>query len=378
METPERNREYSRTKDRLALIGMALSVLTSSSFVFTGMAGRVGTWLAPGNQPGLGRRLGYAMALSAISTLSSLPLSFYSSYVVEKRFGLSKQTVPGWLGDAMKARAISLPIELAVTEGVFAAIRRFPKRWWLVCAGAVVPLSAVFAQLFPVLIAPRFNRYEPLQDRQLAERLKDLTGRAGVPVADVMQMDMSRRTTKANAFFAGVGRTKRIVLADTMLETFTLEEIEGVVAHETAHQVNKDIWRFIALSGVGTLLTAWIVDAIARRLLRTLPYLARTRDLANPRSLPVIGVVLTIVGILLSPLQLGYSRRVERRADRYAIELTGNPAAYARAMRKLAEQNLADPNPPRPITLLLHSHPPLSERIAVAEAAEYNLVEGVG
>ena len=378
METPDRNRAYSRTKDRLALFGTALSLLSSSSFVFTGLAGRLGNWFAPGPRPSLVRRLGYSATLSLLSTLASLPLSFYSSYLIEKRYDLSKQTVRSWFADVGKARAISLPLELSVVEGMYLAIRRYPRQWWLICAGAVVPLTAILAQLFPVLIAPRFNRYEPLQDRQLADRLRDLTGRAGVPVADVMQMDISRRTTKANAFFAGIGRTKRIVLADTMLESFSPEEIEGIVAHETAHQVNKDIWRFIALSGVGTLVTAWIVDVIARRLLRTLPYLAGTRDLANPRTLPVIGVVLAVVGVLLSPLQLGYSRRIERRADRYAIALTGNPAAYARAMRKLTDQNLADPNPPRPITLLLHSHPPLSERIAAAEAAEYNLVEGVG
>jgi STE24 endopeptidase len=234
------------------------------------------------------------------------------------------------------------------------------------------------AQLFPILIAPRFNTYEPLKDRELAERLRDLTSRAGVPVADVMQMDMSRRTTKANAHFSGIGRTKRIVLADTMLDTFTPEEIEAVVAHETAHQVNKDIWRFIGLSSIFTLLMAKSVDLLARPILRYLPYTSGTRDLANPRSLPVIGVVMTVVSLLLTPLQLAYSRAIERKADRYAIDLTGDPLSYASAMRKLAEQNLADPNPPRPITLLLHSHPPIAERIASAEDEEYRWITGTG
>jgi STE24 endopeptidase len=182
---------------------------------------------------------------------------------------------------------------------------------------------------------------------------------------------MSRRTSKANAFFAGIGRTKRIVLADTMLAEFTSEEIEGVVAHETAHQVHKDIWRGIALSAVFTLVSAWLVDLIARRVLRFAPSLTGTSDLANSRSLPVIGLVMTLIGLVLNPLQLAWSRSIERKADRYAIALTNNPAAYAAAMTKLAETNLADPNPPRPITLLLHSHPPLAERIATAEDAHY-------
>lgn len=189
---------------------------------------------------------------------------------------------------------------------------------------------------------------------------------------------MSRRTSKANAFFAGIGRTKRIVLADTMLAEFTPNEIEGVVAHEAAHQVHKDIWRGVALSGVFTLVTAWLVDVIARRVLRTAPWLTGTSDLANPRSLPVIGIAMSLTGLLLTPLQLAWSRSIERKADRYAINLTGNPAAYAGAMAKLSETNLADPNPPRPMTLLLHSHPPLAERIAAAEDAHYERMAGIG
>jgi len=374
----ERAREYSRLKDRITLLGTATSLLASSGFVFTGLAARVNRAMLPERHASLRQRLFYSATLSAVSSLASLPMSFYSGYRVEKKYGLSNQSPAAWVGDVVKAKAISLPIELSIVEGLYAALRRYPRSWWLVCAGAVVPLTAVFAQLFPVLIAPRFNTYEPLRDEALATRLRDLTNRAGVPVADVMQMDMSRRTSKANAFFAGIGRTKRIVLADTMLDTFTPEEIEGVVAHETAHQVHKDIWRFVALSGVFTLLTAGTVDLLARPLLRHLPYTSATRDLANPRSLPAIGVVLSIGSLLLSPLQLAYSRAIERKADRYAIELTGDPGSYANAMRKLGIQNVADPNPPRPITFLLHSHPPIAERIERAEEAEYRKVSGTG
>lgn len=369
MQASDRARAYSRLKDRIALFSMAFSVLSSVVILFTGAGRRLNRALLPDARPVWWKRLRYTGILSALSWLAGLPVSVYSGYVVEKRYELSKQTPGGWAGDQIKGKAISTPLELAVVEGVYATIRRWPRRWWLVCAGAVIPLTAVLAQLFPVLIAPRFNKYEPLRDRDLAARLEDLTARAGVPVAGVMQMDMSRRTTKANAFFAGLGRSKRIVLADTMLDQFTAEEIEGVVAHEAAHQVNRDIWRFIGLSSVFTLVMAWSVDVVARRLMRAMPQLAGTSDLADPRSLPVIGFVMTLLGLALSPLQLAYSRLIERRADAYAVALTGNPAAYAGAMRKLAETNLADPDPPRVITVLLHSHPPIAERVARAEAA---------
>jgi STE24 endopeptidase len=379
MSTSDRARTYSRTKDRLALFGSALSILASSGFVFSGLAEKLNDRLLPPAKvtPAAWQRLRYSAALSVLSTLSSLPLRYVGDYTIEHQYDLSKQSRVGWAVDVAKESAIGLPLEIGVIEGLYAAMRRWPREWWLVCAGAVVPLTAVMAQLFPVLIAPRFNTYEPLRDANLAERLTDLTARAGVKVADVMQMDMSRRTSKANAFFTGIGRTKRIVLADTMLDTFTPEEIEGVVAHETAHQVHGDIWRFVALSGIATLVTAKVVDTATRALLKRLPYLAGTKDITNIRSLPVLGVVLSITGVVLGPLQFAYSRRIERKADRYAIRLTGNPSAYAAAMRKLADQNLADPNPPRPIVLLLHSHPPLAERIGAAQAAEFNLVEGI-
>jgi STE24 endopeptidase len=371
VETTERARDYSRIKDRLALLSMAIGLLSTAGFLFTGAARRFNDRLLPTGKSSLIQRTRYSLALSFISWLASLPLSFFSGHIIEKRYGLSNQPAAGWAIDTLKAKAISTPIEVGVIEGVYATIRRWPQRWWLVCAGAVIPLTTIFAQLFPVVILPRFNKYEPLEDEELTARLHALTDRAGVPVADVLQMDMSRRTSKANAFFAGIGRTKRIVLADTMLAEFTPEEIEGVIAHEVAHQVHKDIWRGIAFSAAFTLVTAWLVDFVARRFLRLFPSLTGTSDLANSRSQPVVGLVMTVASLMFTPLQLAWSRSIERKADRYAIDLTGNPAAYATAMARLAETNLADPNPPRPITLLLHSHPPLAERIAAAEDAYY-------
>jgi STE24 endopeptidase len=372
----ERARAYSRLKDRLALLGMAISILSSALFVFTGRAAWVNRTLLPSQRPSLQQRLVYVASLSGISWLAGLPLSFFSGYVVEKRYGLSNQSVPGWVADAVKSKAISTPVELGIIEGMYLTMRRWPRGWWLACSAAVMPLTALFAQLFPVLIAPRFNTYEPLRDCELASRLQDLTSQAGVPVADVVQMDMSRRTTKANAFFTGLGRTKRIVLADTLLDEFTPEQVEAVVAHEIAHQVHRDIWRFVVLSGLFTVGATAFVDTVTRQILRAIPSLAGTDDLSSHRSLPVIGLVLSLVGIVLAPFQLAYSRHIERKADRYAINLTGDPHAYANAMSALGRMNLADPRPPRPITLLLHSHPPLAERIEAAENVEYQQMFG--
>jgi STE24 endopeptidase len=368
--TDERAREYSRLKETLALTGTALDLLSSATFLAAGGARALNSALLPSSRPSWTRRLGYHGSVSALGWLAGLPLGFYSGYVVEQRFELSNQPPLGWAIDTLKGKAISLPLEVAVLEGVYLAIGRWPRRWWLVCAGAVIPLTAGLAQLFPVLIAPRFNRYEPLQDAELAARLTTLTDKAGIAVAGVLQMDMSRRTSKANAFFTGIGPTKRIVLSDTLLEQFSPDEIEGVVAHEAGHQAHRDIWRFVALSGVMTLASAYAVDLLATRALRAWPNLTGTSQLSDRRSLPVLGLAFSLIGLALAPAQLAYSRRIERKADRYAIELTKQPRAYANAMRQLATSNLADPQPPRLITWLLHSHPPLAERIAAAERAQ--------
>jgi STE24 endopeptidase len=365
--TEERAREYSRLKETLALTGTALDLLSSVAFLATGGARALNRAVLPSARPSWARRLGYHSSVSVLGWLAGLPLGFYSGHVIEQRYELSHQPPLGWAIDTLKGKGISLPLEVAVLEGVYLAIGRWPRRWWLVCAGAVIPLTAVLAQLFPVLIAPRFNRYEPLQDTQLAARLTTLTDKAGINVAGVLQMDMSRRTNKANAFFAGIGPTKRIVLSDTLIAQFSPDEIEGIVAHEAGHQAHRDIWRFVALSGVMTLASAYAVDLIAKRALRAWPKLVGTSQLSDRRSLPVLGLAFSIVGLALTPAQLAYSRHIERRADRYAIALTGQPRAYADAMRRLAASNLADPQPPRLITWLLHSHPPLAERIAAAE-----------
>jgi STE24 endopeptidase len=365
-----RARRYSRLKDQLGLAGTALGLLLGGAFIRSGLAARVARRLLPRRRPDLRARLVYAGALATASWLAGLPLAFINGYIVEQRFGLSRQTLPAWLADQLKAHAIGLALGLPLVEGLYAVLRGFPRYWWLVVSAAAIPLTTLMAQLFPVVIAPRFNTYAPLDDEQLAGRLERLAARSGIDVAGVMTMDMSRRTSKANAFFAGLGATRRIVLSDTLLERFTPQEIEAVVAHEIAHQANRDLWRFIALGAALTL----AISAAAHRVVGA--FLARfgrdqlgTRELADIRSLPALGLAFSVAGLLLTPLQLAYSREIERRADAFALALTRDPDAFSSAMMKLAETNLADPAPSWLRVWLLYSHPPIVERVARAGAA---------
>jgi STE24 endopeptidase len=232
----------------------------------------------------------------------------------------------------------------------------------------MIPFTIILSNLAPVLILPLFNKFEPIKDRALAERIKALAAAQGVTIADVLQMDMSKQTRKANAFFTGIGNTKRIVLGDTLLAEFTPDEIEVVLAHELGHQVHRDLWKLIGLGAATTALTAWAVDRLGPPLIERYGRrfgLDPARGVGDVAALPLLSLLLNALSLLLLPIQNGISRNlIERPADRYALELTGKREAFVGAMEKLGRMNLADPQPPALVKYFLHSHPTLQERIA--------------
>lgn len=310
----------------------------------------------------------YFAALTAGSWLASLPVGLLGGWLVERRFGLSKQPLRGWFADELKGLGVALALQPVLLTGAWAVIRRRPKDWWLVLAGLTVPLSVLFGYLAPVLLMPLFNTFRPLRDADLADRVRALADRAGVRIADVYEIDMSRQSEKPNAFFAGLGGSKRIALGDTLLDRFPPAEIEGVVAHELGHQANGDIWRFVGFAGATGFGLAWALAKIAPGLVERTASETGVRELSDEASFPLVALVAGGLGFLLGPAQAAFSRAIERRTDRYALELTGDGETYASAMSRLAAQALADPDPPAPVVFFLYSHPPIAERIRAARA----------
>jgi STE24 endopeptidase len=215
---------------------------------------------------------------------------------------------------------------------------------------------------------PLFNTFTPLRDERLRAQLLALTERSGVRVADIFEMDMSRQSEKPNAMFTGLGNTKRIVLGDTLLRDFTPDEIAGVVAHELGHQVHGDIWRLIAMGGAMGFGGAWLLSRLAPRAISATSELTGVSAVGDEAAYPMLAILGSGLGFLAAPAQAAISRWMERRADRYAIGLTRDPEAYAQAMERLAATALADPDPPRPVVIMLYSHPPIAERIRAARA----------
>jgi STE24 endopeptidase len=364
----ERALRYNRRHELLVLAGIAWTTLINLVALVTGFSG----WLRRRSERIAPRRLGpevpYGLASTLLSSLVMLPLSYYGGWVVEQQYGLSNQTRRAWAAEQAKGTAIGLILSLPILHGVYYIIRRFPRWWWAVLSALTIPFTIILANLAPVLILPLFNKYEPIKDRALADRIKALAATQGVTVSDVLQMDMSKQTKKANAFFAGLGNTKRIVLADTLLNEFTPDEIEVVLAHELGHQVHGDIWKLIGLGALVSALTAWAVDRLGTPLIARHGErfgLAPARGVGDIAAFPLLSLLLNALSLVLMPIQNGISRNlIERPADRYALELTGKRDAFIGAMEKLGRMNLADPRPPALVKYFLHSHPTLQERIA--------------
>ncbi|MGH2447539.1 MAG: M48 family metallopeptidase [Chloroflexota bacterium] len=365
-EDDTRAREYNRTVEWLVLIATIWAALFNFLVLSSGLSSVLRNRAVQYSPAWLSPIFLYSALLGVISFLTGLPLAWYRGFVVEHRFGLSNQSLRAYSVDLLKGLGVSLALMPALSAGAFWAVRRFPRRWWAVLCGLTIPVTVLFANLAPVLLAPLFNQYQPLRRPDLAERVRNLAAGQGIHVSDVLEMDMSRQTKKANAAFMGLGNTKRIVLADTMLDEFTPEEIEIVVAHELGHQVHRDIWKLIILQAPLSLLSLFAISRLLPPFLRRYgagkTHIETVEDIAALPAYLLLGEVM--LGILTPLVNAVIRREVEEPADRYALDLTRNPGAFVSTMQKLGKMNLANPAPHPIVKWLLYDHPPMNERIA--------------
>ena len=312
----------------------------------------------------------YVVLLSALAEAGSFPFAIYSDFLLERRYGLSNERLSGWLIDQGKSFVLGLVLGCGGAAILYALIRYSPNSWWLP-AGAVFALVVIgLANVAPVLLLPLFYRVKPLDRESLRTRLLSLAERAGARVLGAYEWGLSDKTKKANAALAGIGATRRILVSDTMLAEYSDEEIEVVLAHELAHHVHGDIWKGILFQCVlilaGFYLGARVLDGLAAGF--------SLRGVADIAGLPLLLLAAGGLSLVMLPLAHALSRGFERNADQFALALTRNPGAFISAMRRLAAQNLAEERPSTLVQWLFHSHPPVHERIAVAQAFMTNLV----
>jgi len=363
---PERQRqarEYARLRHRLLLLELVLGGLYLLAWLLSGVStGLKGLLLQVTSLPPLLVAL-YAAIFGAAYELLLAPLSFYGGYVLPHRYGLATQSLRSWLGDQAKALALGGVLGLIVLEMVYALLAAFPGTWWLWAAAFLIAVTVLLANLAPVLIVPLFFKFTPLADAELAQRLAALAERAGTRVRGVFTINLSSKTTTANAALMGWGNTRRIVLGDTLLANYTPDEIETVLAHELAHHVHGDIWQLMGVQSLLLLAGLFLADRFLHWGVRSFGF----QGPADVAAMPLLALALALFGLLTMPLANAYSRWRESLADDYALRATGKPEAFRSAMTRLANQNLAELTPARWVELLLYDHPPIGQRLARAE-----------
>jgi STE24 endopeptidase len=364
-ERQKQAKQYARISRRLFLVDLGLGGLYVIAWLAFGWSASLRNLLLGLTSNDWLLVIGYAIVFGGIYYLINLPLSYYEGFVLPHRYGISTQTLASWIGDQIKGGLLAGVLGGLLLEIIYAVLRAAPDTWWLWAAGILLLFSVLLANLAPVLFMPIFYKFVPLDDEytDLAQRLMRLADQAGAHVRGVYKFDMSRRTTAANAALTGLGNTRRIILGDTLLSEFNSDEIETVLAHELGHHVHKDIPMGIVLDSLFTLVGLYLANLILQLGVQFFGF----RGSADIAALPIFALAIGAFGLVTMPLSNAFSRWRERRADEYALQATGKSQAFASAMTRLANQNLADADPEPWVEFLLYSHPALSKRIAMAK-----------
>lgn len=366
-EKQKQAKQYARIRRRLWLADTIFSALYALAWLYFGWAISLRAWITDHwslfTNPWF-LVPAFVFIFGGVYSLINLPLSYYSGFVLPHRFGQSNQTFKDWIVDQLKGLAVGAPISLILLELLYLALRVTGDLWWLWASGGMLVFSVLLSNLAPILIMPLFNKYVPLGDehKELAERLLALAKRANTKVRGVFKFDMSRRTKSANAALTGIGNTRRIVLGDTLINEFSTDEIETVLAHELGHHVHRDIPLFITFGAVSTTLSLFLASLA---LNWSIDYFGFTSP-ADVAAFPALGVIFGAYGLVTMPIGNAVSRWREKKADDYALQSTGKNEAFASAFTRLANQNLGEIDPEAWVVFMFYSHPPLGERIEKA------------
>ncbi len=306
----------------------------------------------------------YLMASSSAYYVLNLPLNFYHSFVLERSFCLSNQKMRDWFRDQFKAAAIFYIVSLVLFEAFYYVLRHNPQAWWMVISVIWIFFSLVMAKLTPLIIIPLFFKHKPLSDQTLRQRIIDLAKKMKIGLLDVFEIDFSKKTLKANAAFVGWGKTKRVLLADTLKDKYSYDEIEVILAHEFAHYRLKHIFKLILINSLVTIVTFYLIFKSSRYCLE----ISGVSSLQDIAAFPLILLYFIIVGIIIQPLENYFSRCLERNADMMALKVTGLKGAFISMMDKLASQNLADRSPSPIVKIFFFDHPAIDERIKTAQS----------
>jgi len=355
----EKAREYARITRQLFFIDLALGAVFLLVLLFGGLSSGLRNFL---DFPQSARVALYFLIVAISYGIISAPLDLYRGFILPHRYGLSRQSLRSWLADEAKGGILALTLGTALVVVIYLFLEIFPQTWWLLAFAFMVLVTVVLTNLAPVLILPLFFKVEPLADQELRKRLLSLAERSHIKIRNVFQIRLSSKTTAGNAMLMGWGNTRRIVIGDTMLQRYTPEEIEVVMAHELGHHRHGDIVRLMVAQSALMLLGFYLMNLM---LNWAVPRLDMS-GISDVAALPLLALVGAAFALVLMPLSNAYSRHLEESADRYSLAATKNPEAFAAMLTKLTDQNLSESEPSRWSELLFYDHPPYSKRLELA------------
>ena len=361
-DSPEARR-YNRIRRLLGIGDRVLGLLFLLALLLTGWNGALRDLAYSASSWYVVQVFVYVLMLMLIGKVLGSGLDYYS-FRLEHRFNLSNQKLRAWIWDETKGFLVGVVLGTIVVELLYFIIREAPQYWWIIAWATFLGLFVLLAQLAPVVLFPIFYKFEPLQNEDLKLRLVRLSEAAGTRVRGVYKWNLSEKSKKANAALTGLGNTRRIILADTLLEHYSPDEIEAVLAHELGHHVHRHILKSIAVQAGVTLAGFWAANWILHYAMERWHFFETLSDFAN---LPLLVLVSTLLSFLLLPALNAFSRYNERQADRYAFRSIATVGPFISSMNKLAEQNLAERTPSKWVEWFFHSHPAISRRVAAAE-----------
>ncbi|MDO8835822.1 MAG: M48 family metalloprotease [Vicinamibacterales bacterium] len=364
----DRGTRYQRLRRRTTMVAAAWAVLLTAVLLVSGThhSIRDAGWRAVAFLPAAAQDTFVpavcALALVALHELVLAPLLFVGRYGLDRRFGLTTQRPSAWCTDHARAVAVGGASSVLAATAVYAAIRTWPAHWWLPVWTGALCTGVFLLWAVPAWFVPRLSRITPLRREELVRRLNALAARAGVRAIGVYAWHLGAASPRANAVLTGLGASRRILLSEALLADYSDDEIEVILAHELAHHAGADTWKTMAVEAVvlGVSLLA------GQRALEAMGGAVGLTAVSDPAGLPLLVLAGSLVAACATPALRAVSRAVERRADWQALELTRNPQAFTAAIRRLSAATLADEDPPGWVRLWFYSHPPVSERLALA------------
>ena len=355
----QKAREYSKLSRRLLFLELGIGAILLLALLFTGVSARLVSFL-PFASPWSAAL--YLLILVLCYGIIVAPLGYYQDFVLPHRYGMSSQNVIGWLKDKAKSLLLGLVLGLCLVTVIYWLMGRLPSLWWLAVGLIMFLLTLFLTWLAPTLLISLFFKLEPLKEGELKERLANLAKRAKVDVKDVFSMNLSSKTTTANAMLSGWGKSRRVIISDTLLRSYSFDEIEVTLAHELGHHIHRDIPKLMLIRTVAFLL-AFYLTSLA---LRAGVVLFSFQGISDVAGFPWLVLVLAVFMLILQPLLNWYNRRIELAADEAALKLSNNPQAFIGLMTKLTDQNLIEAEPGKWAKILFYDHPSYGERVKLA------------